>query len=64
MHSVEMGVHLDGEIPKVKVFVYESFMTVDICFDKNKVNFFFDDKQELINFKNNFLWAFEKPTKM
>jgi hypothetical protein len=64
MHSSSLSTHLAGEIPKVIVKEFKGFHTVDITFDKFSIQFFFDNEQELINFKNNLLWAFEKPVKM
>lgn len=67
MHSSKFGIHLEGEIPKVNITPYSDFYTVDIIFDisadtnfgKSTVTFYINTEQELVNFKNNFLQAFE-----
>lgn len=61
MYSSKLAVHLQGEVPKVKVKDYNDFFTVEIIFDKCTVQMFVDNEQELTNLKNNLLWAFEKP---
>jgi hypothetical protein len=63
MQSAELGIHLvRKEVPKVTVQIYTSFFTVDIVVPGGlNVNLFTDSPQDLVNFKNNLLWAFENP---
>ena len=66
MHSANLTIHLQGkEVPKVTVKSFHGFYTVDIIISSNlSTSFFIDSPQELLNFKNNILWAFENPIDM
>lgn len=71
MKNVSTIIHLtDEKPPEVVVANYGGFTSVkiilrgkdythsDVLFD-----FFFYSKQDVTNFKNNLLWAFENPTR-
>ena len=66
MHSANLAIHLQKkEVPKVAVKSFHGFYVVDIIISDNLgINFFIDSPQELLNFKNNLLWAFENPIDM
>jgi len=60
----EMSIHLmNREIPEVEVQEYSNFCVVKIGTDL-KVMYFLYSPQQVTNFKNNLLWAFEKPVKI
>ncbi len=60
----EISIHLmNKEIPEVKVQEYSDFYVVKIGTDP-KVIYFLYSPQQVTNFKNNLLWAFEKPIKI
>ena len=63
MLKAEVSIHLkDKEIPEVSVKDYGNFFTVDINAKSGLVfKFFIESEQDLVNFKNNLLWAFESP---
>ncbi len=60
----EMSIHLmNKEIPEVEVQEFSDFYVVKIGTDP-KVIYFLYSLQQVTNFKNNLLWAFEKPIKI
>ena len=57
----EMSIHLmNKEIPEVEVQEFSDFYVVKIGTDP-KVIYFLHSPQQVTNFKNSLLWAFEKP---
>ena len=64
MAKSEMSIHLmNKEIPEVEVQEYSDFHVVKIGTNP-KIIYFLYSSQQVINFKNNLLWAFEKPIKI
>ena len=60
----KISIHLiNKEFPEVEVQEYSDFYTVKIGAD-SEVIYFLYSPQQVTNFKNNLLWAFEKPIKI
>ena len=64
MTSSELSIHLMAEeVPKITVQKFSDFYAVRIETDP-KIIYFLYSPQQVTNFKNNLLWAFEKPIKI
>lgn len=65
MAMSELSIHFIGEkAPKVIVTEYSNFFVVEIYSNTSpRTKFFLYSRQDLVNFKNNCLWAFENPIK-
>ena len=64
MSYSEVSIHLMGKkAPEVIIEEYSGFWIIKIDSDP-KIKFFIYSRQEAINFKNNLLWASERPVKM
>jgi len=63
MDISDLSIHLlEKEVPRVEVKKFRSFSTVNIIVPGNLViSFFIESPQDLVNFKNNFIWALENP---
>ena len=59
----EVTIHLMAkEVPEVGVQKFSGFYTVEIGANTQPgIKFFLYSEQQAVNFKNNLLWAFEKP---
>ena len=68
MSSTSLSIHLQKkEVPKVIVEKFSDFYILRIGADTQphpQIKFFFYSLQQVTNFKNNLLWAFEKPIKI
>ena len=66
MDISELSIHkMDKSAPKVEVVQYSNFSTIEINADGGpRVKFFLYSQQQVVNFKNNFLQAVERPTKV
>ncbi len=61
----EISIHLMNKAPKVTITDYSDFSVVEIeAYESPGVKFFLYSPQQVTNFKNNLLWAFEKPIKI
>ncbi len=62
----EINIHLmANEIPEVKIQKFSDFYAVNIGSNLQLgVKFFLYSPQQVTNFKNSLLWAFEKPIKI
>ena len=58
-----LSLHLmNREVPEVVIAEYGDFSTVEIKSNGlPEIKFFLYSPQQVTNFKNNFLWAFEDP---
>ncbi len=64
MALVDVSIHLQsGKAPKVTVQKFSDFCTVRIGTNPKTTHFLYSS-QQVTNFKNNLLWAFEKPIKI
>ena len=64
MSIANVNIHIQGkETPKAVIEEYSDFYTVKITAEP-QITLFFYSEQQVINFKNNLLWAFEKPIKI
>jgi hypothetical protein len=60
-----LTIHLqDNDVPECQVLKYDGFYTVNLILGSSSVKYFVQTEQALVNLKNRFLWAFEKPIKM
>ena len=68
MSTASVSIHLQKkEVPKVIVEKFSDFYILRIGADTQphpQVKFFLYSPQQVTNFKNNLLWAFEKPIKI
>ena len=66
MRLASTSIHLmRKEVPKVKIEEYSDFYVVKIGANTQlEVKFFLYSPQQVINFKNSLLWAFEKSIKI
>ena len=66
MVTANINIHsMNKEVPEVIVTEYDDFYTVQIGANiQPEVKFFLYSPQQVTNFKNNLLWAFEKPIKI
>ena len=60
MLLAELSIHThEKEVPNITINDYNGFYTVDIMCGELACKIFLDSPQQLTNFKNNLLWAFE-----
>jgi hypothetical protein len=61
---IEVTRYVEG-LPDVRVDKFTGFYTISLCSTAEKyipvVKLFINTPQELVNFKNKLLWAFENP---
>jgi hypothetical protein len=56
----DLSIHLEEkEVPKVSIHDFGSFVTVRITLDNSRTEILFDTWQQVTDFKNNVLQAYE-----